>query len=189
MNFFSFLTKPWKTKKHISWLWKKCYSEKSLTSRQTRHLHRIRHLRRFHKLLKLELANPLFKKKHHLWGRNVVRHGKSLKRLVNLNWRKPRVEQFNGERKSIWTSTFQQELWGFALNSCAALRNSLIGEVNWKKRLLFAREPKIWTLEQCKKVMWSDEYRFILFQNDGHIRIGKRADDVIHPSGNVMSTD
>ena len=35
-----------------------------------------------------------------------------------------------------------------------------------KKRLQFAREHKDWTLEQWKKVMWSDESRFTLFQSD-----------------------
>ncbi|KAK3555616.1 hypothetical protein QTP86_025639, partial [Hemibagrus guttatus] len=30
-------------------------------------------------------------------------------------------------------------------------------------------EHKDWTLEQWKKVMWSDESRFTLIQSDGHI--------------------
>lgn len=47
----------------------------------------------------------------------------------------------------MWTSTFQRELRGFALNSCAALRRQLIG----KKASIC---EGIWTLEQCKKVMW-----------------------------------
>ncbi|KAK3544716.1 hypothetical protein QTP86_026116, partial [Hemibagrus guttatus] len=59
-----------------------------------------------------------------------------------------------------------QELKGLGLNSCVAL----ISEANRKKRLQFARDHKDWTLEQWKKVMWSDESRFTLYQSDGHIR-------------------
>ena len=53
----------------------------------------------------------------------------------------------------------------------------LIGE----KRLQFAKEYKGWTLEQWKKVMWSKS-RFTLFQSDGHIRVRREADEVMHPS-------
>ena len=30
--------------------------------------------------------------------------------------------------------------------------------------------------------MWSDESRFTLFQSDGHIRVRREADEVMHPS-------
>ena len=68
------------------------------------------------------------------------------------------------------------------LNSCVALRKPLISDANQKKRLQFAREHKDWTLEQWKKVMWSDESRFILFQSDGRVRVRREADEVMHPS-------
>ena len=54
----------------------------------------------------------------------------------------------------------------------------LIGKI----RLWFAREHNDWTLEQWKKVMWSDESRFALFQSDGRIRVRREADEVMHPS-------
>ncbi|KAK1806128.1 hypothetical protein P4O66_012838, partial [Electrophorus voltai] len=40
------------------------------------------------------------------------------------------------------------------------------------------REHKDWTLEQWKKVMWSDESRFTLFQSDGNIREKRGKDDL-----------
>ena len=43
-------------------------------------------------------------------------------------------------------------------------------------------EHKDWTLEQWKKVMWSDESRFTLFQSDGGIRVRREADEVMHSS-------
>ena len=57
------------------------------------------------------------------------------------------------------------------------------------KRFQFAREHKDWTLEQWKKVMWSDESRFTLFQSDGRIRVRREADEVMHPSCLVPSVN
>ena len=111
--------------------------------------------------------------------------GESLKCLSKSNQRKTTVElraMFNSESKSISTRTMWRELKGLGLNSCVALRKPLISEANRKKRLQFAREHKDWTLEQWKKVMWSDESRFTLFQSDGRIRVRREADEVMHPS-------
>ncbi|KAF7646280.1 hypothetical protein LDENG_00190250 [Lucifuga dentata] len=76
----------------------------------------------------------------------------------------------------------RRELKGLGLNSCVALRKPLISQANQKKRLQFAWEQKDWTLEQWKKVMWSDESRFTLFQSDGRIRVRREVDEVMHPS-------
>ncbi len=88
----------------------------------------------------------------------------------------------NSESKSISTCTVWRELKGFGLNSYLALRKPLFSEANQNKRLQFDREHIDWTLEQCKKVMWSDESRFTLFQSDGHIRVRREVEEVRHPS-------
>uniref|UniRef100_A0AAQ6A8K8 Cartilage oligomeric matrix protein n=1 Tax=Amphiprion ocellaris TaxID=80972 RepID=A0AAQ6A8K8_AMPOC len=75
-----------------------------------------------------------------------------------------------------------RELKGSGLSSCVALRKPLISEANQKKRLQFAMEHKYWTLEHYKKVMWSDESRFTLFQSDGCIRVRREVDEVMHSS-------
>ncbi|KAI4887797.1 hypothetical protein NFI96_024755 [Prochilodus magdalenae] len=74
-------------------------------------------------------------------------------------------EVFNSERRSVSTRTVRRELQG--LTSCVALRRPLVSEANRPTRLQSARERKDWTLERWKKVMWSDESRFTLFQSDG----------------------
>ncbi|KAF7659613.1 hypothetical protein LDENG_00295490 [Lucifuga dentata] len=89
---------------------------------------------------------------------------------------------FNSESKSISTRTMQRELKGLGLNNCVALRKPLISQANQKKSFQFAREHKDWTLEQWKKLMWSDESRFTLFQSNGCIRVRREADEVMHPS-------
>ncbi|KAK1801925.1 hypothetical protein P4O66_022551 [Electrophorus voltai] len=50
-----------------------------------------------------------------------------------------------------------------------------------QNRFQNAREHKDWTLEQWKKVMWS-ESRLTLFQSDGRIRVRREAAEVMHPS-------
>ena len=89
---------------------------------------------------------------------------------------------FKSESESISTGTMRRELTALGPNSCVALRKPLISEANWKKKLQFAREHKDWTLEQWKKVMWSDESRFTQFQSDGRIRVRRESDEVMHPS-------
>ncbi len=74
---------------------------------------------------------------------------------------------------------------GIGTKQLLALRKPLISEAKRKKgfvRLKLAREHNKWTLEQWKKVMWSDESRFTLFQSDGRIRVRREADELMHSS-------
>ena len=43
--------------------------------------------------------------------------------------------------------------------------------VHRRKRLQWAHECRNWTLEQWKKVAWSDESRFLLDHVDGRVRV------------------
>jgi len=47
----------------------------------------------------------------------------------------------------------------------------LISYTNRKKRLQFARAHQNRTVEDWKKVAWSDESRFLLRHSDGRVRI------------------
>ena len=83
---------------------------------------------------------------------------------------------FKNERKRISKCTVWRvkRLEGLGLNSCVALRKSLISDANWRQKGLECKD--------CKKVMWSDESRFTQFKTDGHIRGRRKADKVMHPS-------
>ena len=94
---------------------------------------------------------------------------------------------FNSESKNISICTIWRPLKALGQNRRVALRKPLISETNQRKKLQFAWEHKEWTLQQWKKVMWSDESRFTLFQSDGGIRVRREADEVIHPSW-ILST-
>ncbi|GET01853.1 ATP-dependent DNA helicase Pif1-like [Rhizophagus clarus] len=50
-----------------------------------------------------------------------------------------------------------------------ALRKPYISELNRRFRLKWSRERRLWTTNDWKKVIWNDESRFTLFQNDEEI--------------------
>lgn len=49
----------------------------------------------------------------------------------------------------------------------AGKRKLLVSKANWKKRLGWCRERRDWDSE-WNSVIWNDESRFLLFQNDAH---------------------
>lgn len=51
-----------------------------------------------------------------------------------------------------------------------AVKKPLLSNKNVKRRLNWAKEHKLWTEEQWKRVIWSDETRILLFGSDGIIR-------------------
>ena len=57
--------------------------------------------------------------------------------------------------------------------------------VHHQKRLQWARERRNWTLEQWKKVSWSDESRFLLDQVDGRVRVCRLPEEVMAPGCTV----
>lgn len=62
--------------------------------------------------------------------------------------------------------TMQETLYEMGYNSRTALRKPNVSEHNRKIRLNWARERRLWTTDDWKKVVWSDESRFTMFQND-----------------------
>jgi hypothetical protein len=62
-------------------------------------------------------------------------------------------------------------LYEAGYHSRVAVRKPLISEKNRKDRLQWCKQHQKWTDEQWKKVIWSDESRFTLFQSDGRTRV------------------
>ena len=84
-------------------------------------------------------------------------------------------------RKTVWhlrigwiqnvvqasNSTVQRRLKEAGLVALVALQKPLLRAVPHKKRLQFAMAHTDWTWVDWSIVLWSDESRFTLFQNDG----------------------
>ncbi len=73
--------------------------------------------------------------------------------------------------KVVCKNTIKKTLYKMGYNSHTALRKPLVSEHNRKIRLNWAREKRSWTIDNWKNVVWSDESRFTLYQNDEKIRV------------------
>ncbi len=51
-----------------------------------------------------------------------------------------------------------------------------------KRRILFTQAHQNWTIEDWKKVAWSDESRFLLRHSDGRVRIWYKEHEIMDPS-------
>ena len=61
----------------------------------------------------------------------------------------------------------------------------MITPVHHRKRLQWAHERRNWTLEQWKKVAWSDESRFLLDHEDGRVHVCHLPGEVMAPGCTV----
>ncbi|MCI4375533.1 hypothetical protein PGIGA_G00110650 [Pangasianodon gigas] len=57
------------------------------------------------------------------------------------------------------------------LCSCRPVRSPILTPVHHRKHLQWAREHQNWTMEQWKKVPWSNESRFLLHHVDSQVHI------------------
>jgi transposase len=98
--------------------------------------------------------------------------------------------------KVVCKNTIKKTLYEMGYNSRTALRKPLISENNRKVRLNWVRKRRSWTIDNWKNVVWSDESRFTLYQNDGKIRVWRLQEEkykvscliptVKHDGGDIM---
>lgn len=71
--------------------------------------------------------------------------------------------------KALHPSTVRRRLLSFGLRGYVAAKKPLIRPDNKKKRLAWARQHVHWTEDQWKKVLWSDESPFQVFNTKGRV--------------------
>jgi len=103
------------------------------------------------------------------------RDKRHLKTIITQNRREPVAkihEIFNESTgNEVSNCTIRRTLYEMGYHSHTALRKPNVSEANRKIRLNWARERCLWTIDDWKKIVWSDESRFTLFQNDGKIQV------------------
>ena len=96
------------------------------------------------------------------------------------------TENVNG---GIWRnvsqSTVHRTLLRTGLCSLRPVRVPMMTPVHHRKHLQLAREHQNWTLEQWKKVTWSDESGFLLDHVDGRVRVRHLPGEVMAPGCTV----
>ena len=74
----------------------------------------------------------------------------------------------------VSTSTIKRRLNSGGLCGKVAKKKPWISEKNKRKRLQWAREKVGWSLEDWKKVLFSDETKILLFGSDGIVRVWRK---------------
>ncbi|GFV53023.1 transposable element Tc1 transposase [Trichonephila clavipes] len=71
--------------------------------------------------------------------------------------------------------------------SCRPTRVQLLNARHRAAHLTWAREHRDWSVEDWKRVAWSDESRFRLFNADWRLRIGHQAHEALDPACQVRT--
>ena len=69
----------------------------------------------------------------------------------------------------ISSRTVRRELHGMGFNGRAAASKPYITKCNAKCRMQWCKARRHWTLEQWRRVLWSDQSRFSIWQSDGGV--------------------
>ena len=107
------------------------------------------------------------------------------------------MAEMNSSRETgMSLTTAKRRLRSNGLFGRIAARKPLLRSVNKQKRLKWAKEHKKWTVNQWKKVLWTDESKFQLFgqnrrvfvrrQNDERMTDGCVVPTVQHDGGSVL---
>uniref|UniRef100_A0A8C5QSV3 Transposase Tc1-like domain-containing protein n=1 Tax=Leptobrachium leishanense TaxID=445787 RepID=A0A8C5QSV3_9ANUR len=69
----------------------------------------------------------------------------------------------------ISSRTVRRELHGMRFHGRAAASKPYITKCNAERRMQWCKACRHWTLEQWRRVLWSDESRFSIWQSDGRV--------------------
>ena len=84
------------------------------------------------------------------------------------------------EKIEVNANTIRRTLKRNGLSSRVKRKKPLLSKTHWKKRLEFATKYKNWTVEDWKKVIWSDESKFQIFGSDGKKYCWKRDGELLN---------
>ena len=82
--------------------------------------------------------------------------------------------------KPISARTIRRVLHKENVHSCIPRKKPFISAINKAKRLAWAMERRHWTVEDWKKVVWTDESTFSQFQKSGWGRVWRKSEEEFH---------
>ncbi|OXA47906.1 Transposable element Tcb2 transposase [Folsomia candida] len=99
---------------------------------------------------------------------------------------------------SVTPQTIRNRLNSAGLKGKVAKKKPWISSKNQRKRLAWAREKATWSIDDWKKVLFSDETKILLFGSDGITRVWRKPKEglkkenlrptVKHGGGNIIIT-
>jgi len=108
--------------------------------------------------------------------RSVVSNKKTRRQTLS----QIRLNVINETNKPISIQTIRKELAEQGLRSRIPRFSPLISERNKEKRLFWARTYENWTVEDFKKVVWSDESTYTQFRTSGFGRVWREPSEEFH---------
>ncbi|CAB5366696.1 unnamed protein product [Rhizophagus irregularis] len=111
-----------------------------------------------------------------LLKRSVIRNKKTRRQTLS----QIRLNYVNKTNKTASTQTIRKELAKENLHSRIPRFSPLISESNKAKRLLWARAHENWTVEDFKRVVWSDESTYTQFRTSGFGRVWRESSEEFH---------
>ncbi|GBM45917.1 hypothetical protein AVEN_211977-1 [Araneus ventricosus] len=109
-----------------------------------------------------------------------------LSRLVKQNRRQTLahlIAQYNaGPSASVSKHTVQRTLLDMGLCSRRPTRVPMLTKRHRQLRLQWTREHRYWTMDEWKRVAWSDESRFLIHHVDGRVRVSRLPGEQLLPS-------
>uniref|UniRef100_A0AAY5F1C5 Transposase Tc1-like domain-containing protein n=1 Tax=Electrophorus electricus TaxID=8005 RepID=A0AAY5F1C5_ELEEL len=104
------------------------------------------------------------------------------------------VEQLTSEyncevQRPISLNTMRRTLACMGYNSRRPRRVPLLSIVNRQRRLQWAKTHQQWTVDDWKKVVWSDESQFQLHHHNGRARVWRKQHEAMDPSFMVKNVE
>ncbi|CAK9814356.1 Transposable element Tc1 transposase [Anthophora quadrimaculata] len=90
------------------------------------------------------------------------------------------AEVNKSREETISVSTIKRRLKEGGLRGCVAVKKPLLRKQNKKKRLQWAKCHKNWTLEDWKKVLWSDESKFEVFGSKRRVFVRRKVAEILN---------
>ncbi len=106
--------------------------------------------------------------------RKMTERGQRMLRCIVGRCRKLSTESIATDLQSscglqISSSTVHRELHGMGFHGRAAASKPYITKCNAKRRMKWCKACRHWTLEQGRRILWSDESLFSIWQSDGRV--------------------
>ena len=103
------------------------------------------------------------------------------KRNRKLTAPKIQVQNNRSHEQSVSVSTVQRRLRSAGLWGRVAVRKPLLRHGNKQKCLKWAMEHRNWTIDDWKKVLWTDESKFEVFGNRRRVYVRRSSSEKMHP--------
>lgn len=119
---------------------------------------------------------------------STPREDRNLVRLTLANRRKSSSHLLAEWGVSASRYTIRRRLQAAGLKLRSIRKKPYLNVMQRQRRIQWAKEHQAWSIEQWKRVLWSDETKISVFQNDGPQHVWRRVGEADAPECTVATT-